>query len=372
MIGSFIQAVEGRHDYAREWKARTGGRVVGYLCTYVPEELLYAAGMLPVRVLGSHQPQDVTEPYIFSIFCPFCRDVLAQGLQGRYSYLDGLVKARSCMHIRNTFTSWLKHVPVPFSYYIGMPAVPQLGAARDFLVGELGAFKEALEGWTGQPIPDAALSEAVEVYNTNRRLMRQLYHTRKAERPPISGAEAMQVALASQMMDKREHNALLSDLLSGLGSRHDPPPPGTRLMLVGTENDDAGLVELMESKGGLVVADDHCSGSRYFWNDVAPDGDLLGAIATRYIERPRCPAKDIPQRQRLEHVVGIARDYAVQGVVLLQQKFCEPFEYEIPSLQARLREEGIPSLFLEYDLAMNVGPMGSRIEAFLEMIELEI
>ncbi|MEE9202402.1 MAG: 2-hydroxyacyl-CoA dehydratase [Dehalococcoidia bacterium] len=372
MIEPFVQAVNGRHDYARQWKARTGGRVVGYLCTYVPEELLYAAGMLPVRVLGSHQPQDVTEPHIFSIFCPFCRDVLAQGLQGRYSYLDGLVKARSCMHIRNTFTSWQKHIPLPFSYYIGMPAIPQLGAARDFLVGELGAFKEALEGWTGQPITEAALSEAVEVYNANRCLMRQLYQTRRAERPPISGEEAMYVALASQVMDKREHSALLSDLLSGLDSRPDPPQPGVRLMLVGTENDDADLVALMESKGGLVVADDHCSGSRYFWNDVAPDGDLLRAIATRYIERPRCPAKDIPQRQRLEHVVGIARDYDVQGVVLLQQKFCEPFEYEIPPLQARLREEGIPSLFLEYDLAMNVGPMSSRIEAFLEMIELEI
>lgn len=372
MIEPFVAALKGRHDYARQWKARTGGRVVGYLCTYVPEEFLYAAGTLPVRVLGSHEPQDVTEPHIFGIFCPFCRDVLAQGLLGRYSYLDGLVKARSCMHMRNAFTSWRRHVPVPFSYYIGMPAVPQLESARDFLVGELMAFKEALGGWTGQPIAEDGLRGAVEVYNANRRLMRQLYETRKAERPPLSGAEAMQVALAAQVMDKREHSALLTDLLARLDSRPDPPPPGVRLMLVGTENDDAALVGLIESLGGLVVADDHCSGSRYFWNDVALDGDLIGAIAARYLERPLCPAKDIPQRRRLGHVVGIAKDYAAQGVVMLQQKFCEPFEYEIPPLQARLRQEGIPSLLLEYDLAMNVGPMRSRIEAFLEMIELGV
>ena len=372
MIERFAQIVQERHDYARQWKARTGGRVAGYLCTYVPEELLFAAGVLPLRVMGSHEPQDVTEPHIFSIFCPFCRDTLAQGLKGRYNYLDGLVKARSCMHMRNTFTSWRRHVPVPFSYYFGMPSVPQLESSRDFLVGELQAFKEALEEWTGQAITSAALSEAIEAYNTNRRLMRQLYQTRKKERPLLSGAEAMQVAVASQVMDKREHSTLLSALLSGLDAHPSPPSPGTRLMLVGTENDDADLVAMMESKGALVVADDHCSGSRYFWNDVETDVDPLEAIATRYIERPRCPAKDFPKMERLDHVVGIARDYSVQGVIILQQKFCEPFEYEIPPLQARLKEEGIPSLLLEYDLAMNAGTMGSRIEAFLEMIELEI
>ncbi|MEK7848410.1 MAG: 2-hydroxyacyl-CoA dehydratase family protein, partial [Chloroflexota bacterium] len=151
-----------------------------------------------------------------------------------------------------------------------------------------------------------------------------------------------------------------------------PSLPRAHVVVVGPENDDAALVGLIESLGGLVVADDHCSGSRYFWNDVALDGDLMGAIAARYLERPLCPAKDIPQRRRLGHVVGIAKDYAAQGVVMLQQKFCEPFEYEVPPLQARLRQEGIPSLLLEYDLAMNVGPMRSRIEAFLEMIELGV
>ena len=70
---------------------RTGGKVIGYFCTYVPEEILHAAGVLPVRILGSHEPQDVTEPHIFGMYCPFCRDCLAQGLQGRYDYLDGIM-----------------------------------------------------------------------------------------------------------------------------------------------------------------------------------------------------------------------------------------------------------------------------------------
>ena len=98
MMEKFKEWYEQRHTYAKEWKKKTGGKVAGYFCTYVPEEILYAADVLPVRILGSHEPQDVTEPHIFGMFCPFCRDCLAQGLQGRYDYpgLYFLENAHSC------------------------------------------------------------------------------------------------------------------------------------------------------------------------------------------------------------------------------------------------------------------------------------
>ena len=82
LFDQFKNWYEKRHDYARAWKQRTGGQVVATMCTYTAEELLIAADMLPVRVLGAHEPQNVTEPHIFGMFCPFCRDSLAQGLLG--------------------------------------------------------------------------------------------------------------------------------------------------------------------------------------------------------------------------------------------------------------------------------------------------
>ena len=75
------EVVNNRHQYAQEWKAKTGRKVMGYFCTYVPEEIIYAAGILPVRILGSHEPQTVTEPHIFGMYCPVCRDSLAQGVK---------------------------------------------------------------------------------------------------------------------------------------------------------------------------------------------------------------------------------------------------------------------------------------------------
>ncbi|MDP7239640.1 MAG: benzoyl-CoA reductase, partial [Dehalococcoidia bacterium] len=76
----FQQITDNRHQYAKQWKERTGGKVVGCLCTYTPEEVIHAAGALPVRVLGGHQPQDITEPHIYNMYCSFCRDILSQTL----------------------------------------------------------------------------------------------------------------------------------------------------------------------------------------------------------------------------------------------------------------------------------------------------
>ena len=97
LFDNFRTWYEKRHDYARDWKSRTGGRVAATMCTYVPEEVMMAAGMLPVRVLGAHEPQNVTEPHIFGMYCPFSRDSLAQGLLGRFDYADGVTLSHSCI-----------------------------------------------------------------------------------------------------------------------------------------------------------------------------------------------------------------------------------------------------------------------------------
>jgi len=171
MIEMFKEWYDARHNYAREWKKKNpDGKVIGYFCTYVPEEILYAANVLPVRILGSHEPQDVTEPHIFGMYCPFCRDTLAQGLKGRYDYLDGIMIAQSCLHIRQTFTSWQLHVPTGFSYYLPMPHNVQSKFATPFLKSELESFKASFEKWLGKKISDEDLDKGIEIMNKSRML----------------------------------------------------------------------------------------------------------------------------------------------------------------------------------------------------------
>src|SRR4030066_289223 len=293
-----------RHTYAKEWKKTTGGKVLGYFCTYVPEEILYAAGVLPVRILGSHEPTDLTEPHIFGgMFCPFSRDCLAQGLKGRYDYLDGIMIAQSCLH--------------------------------------------------------------------SRRLLHQVYSTRKQENPPLTGEEAMEMVISNQMTDKSEHNQALGDLVKNLEGRKLDRQTGTRLMQIGSENDDIPFIHMLESLNATVVIDEHCTGTRYFWNEVVTQNDLIKAISKRYIDRPPCPSKDWEVRRRIPHILSLAKEYQVSGAILIQQKFCDPHELDIPAIAKALETNGIRTLFLEFDVTVPIGQFKTRCEAFLEILQQE-
>ncbi len=371
MIEMFQEWYEKRHEYAKQWKDKTGGKVLGYFCTYVPEEILCAADILPVRILGSHEPQDVTEPHIFAMYCPFCRDCLAQGLEGKFDYLDGIMIAQSCLHIRQAYTSWELHVPVDWSYYLPMPNNVQSPRAVPYMVGELKAFKEAIEKWTGKEITDDDLRRGIEIMNKNRQLMKQVYELRKREEPPLNGLEAMYIVVSSQMIDKEEHSRTLEDTLKELENRTLERPVGQRLMILGSEDDDHEFIEMVESCGSTFVIDDHCTGTRYFWDEVLPNGNPLTATATRYVNRVPCPSKDWPIRTRTPHILSLAKDWDASGAVILQQKFCDPHELDIPAIKEALEDEGLITLFLELDVTVPVGQFKTRVEAFLEILEEE-
>ena len=371
LLDQFHKWHDERHEYARQWKKKTGRKVVGTFCTYVPEEIIYAAGALPVRILGSHEPGKAAEQHILSMYCFFCRDTLTQGLEDRYDYLDGIVIAQSCLHMRQAYHSWRMHRPVEFSHYINMPHHVQSPRAKPYLAGELARFKKALEDWLGRSITDENLNEAIEVMNTHRRLMARVYQFRKTDRPPLTGLEAVQVVVSSQTTDKREHNQALADLAEVLPGREPDREPGIRLMMVGSESDDLEFIRMIEDRGATIVIDDHCTGSRYFWNEVVRDGSPLQALADRYVDRVPCPSKDWPESTRFEHILGLADEYKVQGVLLLQQKFCDPHEADNPLLMRYLKENGQPSLLLELAATLPVGQFQIRVEAFLEMLREE-
>ncbi len=372
MLEMYKEWYDARHEYAKEWKEKNkDGKVMGYFCTYAPEEIMYAAGILPVRIMGSHEPQDVTEPHIFGMFCPFCRDCLAQGLKGRYDYLDGIMIAQSCLHIRQAFTSWRLHIPTEYAYYLYMPNKVQSPRSLPYLRGELEKFKQSLEQWIGRKITDDDLRKGIEIMNENRRLMRQVYETRKKDNPPINGLDSMYMVVSSQMTDKSEHSRITKEVLNELAKKENGRETGTRLMIIGSEDDDSKFIQMVESVGATFVVDDHCTGTRYFWNEVEPDEDPLMAIAKRYVKRPACPSKDWEERTRVPHIQKLAVDWGAKGAILVQQKFCDPHELDIPAIKKALEGKGIPTLFLELDVTVPIGQFRTRVEAFLEMLQEE-
>lgn len=375
MFELFKSWYRSRHDYARAWLARpenAGAQVVATMCTYVPEEVLIAAGLLPVRVLGAHETQNVAEPHVFGMFCPFSRDSLAQGLLGRFDYCSGLVLAQSCLHYRQTYTSWRDHVAATqWDYYLPMPHAVQSPFARALHREEVSRFRLFIEERLGRTIEDAALQSALDTVNENRRLLRELFELRKSPEPPLTGAEALYCSLTAQFVDRAEHNRALKAVLAELPRRSPHAAAretGLRVMTIGSENDDIGFMDMIESLGATIVIDDQCSGTRNFWNEARAHRDPLAAIADRYCARPACPTKDYPAHTRFAHVLELAQEYRADAAIFLQQKFCDPHESDYPELKRHLESHGIPTMMLEFDITNPLGPFRTRIEAFFETL----
>jgi benzoyl-CoA reductase subunit C len=371
-MNTLSEWVENRHDYAREWKKRTGGKVVGYFCSYLPEEILYAANILPVRIFSAHQPPTLTEAHVLSnIACTFCRDCLDQGLKGVYDYLDGLVMAQTCLHTGQMFWIWSHNIPLEWSYFMPIPHSTQNPGRFEYLRGEIKDLQDEIEKWLGKSITNEDLDRAIEVYNTNRQLSRQVYEFRKKADPPITGTEALELVMSSQFVDKDEQNQVLKGLLEELPTRKLDRETGTRLMIAGSVNDDLRFMRMVEEELSLpatFVIEETCTGLRYFFNDVTPQEDRLMAISIRYNYRPRCPHKDWPRRTRFPYIQYLLKEYSVEAVILEAQKFCHPHQTDNAPLSKLLRDQGIPVLSLEFDVTLPYGQFSTRVEAMLESV----
>lgn len=379
-FSKFRDIVDNRHDYARKWKEENVRPVIGYYCTYTPVEILYAAGALPVRVFGGHRTKEVSssDPYIFrGMWCPFSRDVLSQGLLGKYDYLDGIAMASSCYHMRQAFWSWEREVlgEDQFFHYLVMPHGSQQPGSEEYYLEELKDFKKSVEDHFGVEITDEDLREAIDVYNKNRRLMKKVYEYRKADEPRVSGLNAKEMVQASQISDPADHNEILEQVLNDLEGELEGRKTKHRLMMIGSENDDREFMHMVEEELPFditVVVEEECVGTRAFWDEVDEDGDPLMNIAERYVRRIPCPNKDWPHRRRLDRIKELVEEYNVDGVLLFQQKFCDPHELDIPRIQEYLEDElNIPKYFLEFEVSVPAGQFRTRVEAFAEQLEME-
>lgn len=368
VLQKFHEIVQSPHAYARKWREETGRKVIGYVCTNVPEELPYAAGHLPVRLLGANEPENVTAPYIFPRgFCSFCRDCFAQVLLGKYDYVDGLMFGLCCSHARQIYQGWQKQYPDRFSHELYLPAYAHVRSAKEAVVSQLEEFKSSLEKWTGETIGDVKLDQAINTYNTNRRLMARIHDLMKTTEPPLNATEMAEIELAGFFIDKATHNTLLEAVLNELVERKIPAKIGPRLMLLGSVS-NLEAISLIESFGARVVTDDYCTGTRYYQTEVPSDGDRLSNLAAHMLEKPQCPLKDMPDRKRLAHLSKRIDDFKVKGVFYTIQRQCDSHGLDYPATESLLKEKNIPVMKLELDQSVPAGQLRTRIEAFLEMI----
>ena len=369
-LNEFRQVAGAPLEYARGLK-EDGKPVIGYFCTYTPEELIMAAGANPVRLFGTQEDISLADAHLQSYCCSLVKGGLENALAGRLDFLDGAVFPHTCDSIQRLSDIWRLNTNFKFFADVIMPVKLNTESAREYMRDVLKKFRRDLESGLGVAITDDDVLDAVRKLNIIRECLGEIYALRARDPGLIRGADAYALVKAAMIMDRDKLTAVLPEVVSAIKAGEFAWDTGSakRLLLVGGVCDHPDIYGLVEDSGGVVVGDDLCMGSRYFELKAEEDGDVMAALADRYLDRPICPAKHASTTYRGERVVRMAQDASADGVVFLLLKFCDPHSFDYPYMRDALNESGVPSMLYEIeDRLPSEAQLKTRFETFIQML----
>ncbi|MFC1533251.1 2-hydroxyacyl-CoA dehydratase subunit D [Thermodesulfobacteriota bacterium] len=358
---------------AREWKEK-GGKVVGYFCDSVPDEMIFAAGLFPLRISGD--PLGGTEEidkYLEPVYEGFVHSHLDMLLTGKYDFVDFMIIPRSRDSISQQYANLCQiqaldpDLKLPSLYSFEFTHT-QTYTSGFYTLERIRGLRKKLEEWAGKEISDESLSEAIAITNESRVLLKKVAALRAAEPPRISGVEALQIIGSSMFMLKKDHNNLLREFLKTADQL--PSKEGARLFVEASPLDNLQFYELVESCNATIVAEDNCWGNRYFDGLIDTSIDPVEAIAKRYHQKSPCPYIYYPADLRTEYCLKKAMESKAQGVIFYIFEHDSGQIWDYPTQNKALEKKGIPAICFagEKYLLSDPDRLKKSIEEFIEDI----
>jgi len=371
LISSFNATITAQDQFATQWKNKSGGKVIGFLLTDVPEELIHAAGFFPYGICGSSGGHERVDAHLQNWACSLVRSSFALALQGKLDFLDGLIIPHTCDTTRMVSGIWKHASPLPFMENYLLPRQVDRPSARTYLVGELTRLKERLEDYRGAVITDDEISNSISLYNSNRKLLRRIFSLHEQNPGCICNRDLYALIRAGLIMPREILNDYLGQLVDAL--EKDGPSSSaanhTRLVISGSVCEPPEILDYLEHAGGTVVGDDLQNGWRYIEADVRETGDPLEALADYQINRIPFAGYDTVRNPRRHFLVHLAQKKQARGVIFLHLKNCEAENYDYYDNMQALKKMGIPTLRLETEFGgSSLGQLNTRVQAFMEMV----
>lgn len=273
---------------------KAGGKVIGYFCNFVPEELIYAAGCLPIRLCaGFYETVEIAEEILAKDICPLINSSFGFKIAELpyFSFCDLVILPTSCdgkKKLAEILSNWL---PV---WLLELPNIKDTPQSKEFWLSQVKLLKKRLEKLTGQKITHSKLKEAIELLHWRQLIFRRFYEIRKAEKPVISGRDALLV-INTCFFDDLERwtqkteklcQELEENIRKDLEICHSQTP---RLLLSGVPIiwPNYKLLNIIEEFGGIIVGDTLCSGTQHLYNPVEIDEwvmeEMFKAISEKYL-----------------------------------------------------------------------------------------
>ena len=362
----------------KTWKAaHPGAKVIGYMPVYVPRELIHAAGMLPVGILGGGDRLEVIhgDAYYQSYICRIPRSTIELAVTGRLDCLDGMLFPSICDVIRNLSGMWQIKFRDKYVRYFDVPQNYESDIGGQYYINELQILRDDLAQLAGRTISDEDLRASTRIYNENRRAINQLYQYRADKPWQVPTAELYLLLRAGMLLPVEEHTQLLRDYLDATEAEPRPVRDNCRVVVTGMfcEQPPLGLIKSIERAGCYIVDDDFMLVTRWLLQDVPLEGDPLRNLSEEFLKHSaETAAKFVVRREdKGRFLINSVRQNRAEGVVFAAPSFCDPALLERPMLQKALNQQGIPYTAFKY--AENSGqmqPIREQAGTFADSIKL--
>ncbi len=373
------QLFEDLHFNAvKEWKAAAPGRkAIGYMPVYVPQEIIHAAGMLPVGIFGGGDQIEVIQgdAYYQSYICRIPRSTVELGLNGRLDCLDGMLFPSVCDVIRNLSGMWQIMFKDKYVRYVDVPQNYDDAIGGEFYISEMQHLREDLARLRGKPITDAELNASIAVYNDNRKAVRELYAYRAQKPWQAPTSEVYLVLRAGCVLPPEAHTALIRQYLAATDKEKRPQRDNARVVMTGSfcEQPPLSLIKSIEMSGCYVVDDEFMLGLRWLLDEVPANGKPLEELSKAFLHRSAQSSSkyDDKKEDKGKFLLHQVKSRGAEGVIFAAPSFCDPALLERPMLQEVLKKQKIPYTAFKY--AENTGqmaPIREQAGTFADSIKL--
>lgn len=353
------------------WRAN-GGRVLGHFQVYFPEELAHAAGMLPVKVRGAPVDRREADSRFGSYICSILRSSLEIAMSGRLE-VDMFVTHPICDAARNLAGIWERNLKTP-AQILYLPQNPNSAFSTEYLAAEYRRVLDDIEQVSGMPVDDSRLRASIEVFNENRRLMRELYAIKRDTPWLLPIDEAYVLVSIGGLIPREEHNDLLRALLPRIRERQARPQDRMRVVFEGgfCEQPPLDLLHAI-AQFVYVVDDDLLIGLRWLTSDVSTDGDPVEALARAYLEQSSySPVQHDLRKPKEAMLLERIRGAAAEAAIIAAAKMCEPGLDEQVAYAHALDAAGVPYFVTEFEEHMTgFDHLQIQLETFVENLLFE-
>lgn len=361
----------------QEAKAQ-GRKIIGTFCVFVPEEIVLAADAIQVGLCaGAEAGQEAAEKVLPRNTCALIKSFVGFKLSKLCPYLEScdlVVGETTCDGKKKAYEIFADYAPV---YVMEIPQMKN-ACDRELWKAEILRFKDKIEEVTGKTITAEKLKAAIKLVNDRRRVLQRLNHLRAAVPTPISGRDVILANQISFYDDPVRFTAKMNELCDELEKRVKAgegivPKETPRLLLSGCPMavPNWKVPYVIESSGAVVVGEESCIGTRNTRDLVDESAQTLEAMIEALVDRYMkidC-ACFTPNNERLDHIVEMAKDLKVKGVIHYALSFCQPYAMEAYKVEKALQKAQIPMLPIETDYSMeDVEQLKTRVEAFVEMV----